>query len=188
MECTKLLLPRFSTRPGVYKACSAWKIYFHNAKIFSCMPVKFDKFSDRKFENHDFCRCQWRCAESLFKWTLPKLLFHKYLWWQQNLLKTFVILQCFNQKTRTCWLWLIVVKEIKSKLRFNIQSVTKIYIYPFLKYVFFADISGTTWAIKTFFTSICILVWRAFRVINTFLKTGDKISWYFQKCCFAREK
>ena len=27
---------------------------------------------------------------------------------------------------------------------YNIQSVTKIYIYLFLKYVFFADISGTT--------------------------------------------
>ena len=39
----------------------------------------------------------------------------------------------------------------------HLQSVTKIYIYLFLKYVFFADISGTTWAIKKFFTSICIL-------------------------------
>ena len=28
---------------------------------------------------------------------------------------------------------------------------------------FFADISGTTWAIKKFSASICILVWRAFK-------------------------
>ena len=34
--------------------------------------------------------------------------------------------------------------------RKHIQSVTKIYIYLFLKYVFFANISGTTWAIKKF--------------------------------------
>ena len=156
--------------------------YFDCKNIYLCASiVKFDKFSDRKFENHDFCRCQWRCAESLFKWTLPKLLFHKYLWWQQNLLKTFVILQCFNQKTRTCWLWLIVVKEIKSKLRFNIQSVTKIYIYLFLKYVFFADISGTTW-------SFCILVLKKFQMKKEFLKFGHKISWYLQKRCFARKK
>ena len=25
MSCTKSLLPRFSSRPGLYKACSAWK-------------------------------------------------------------------------------------------------------------------------------------------------------------------
>ena len=45
----------------------------------------------------------------------------------------------------------------------NVQSVTKIYIYLFFKFVFFADFSGTTWAIKELLTSICILVWRAFR-------------------------
>ena len=44
-----------------------------------------------------------------------------------------------------------------------IQWVTKIHIELILKLVFFADISGTTWAMKKLFTSICIFVWRAFR-------------------------
>ena len=39
-----------------------------------------------------------------------------------------------------------------------VQSVTKIHIYLFLKYVFFAYISGTTWAKIKLSTSICILV------------------------------
>ena len=37
------------------------------------------------------------------------------------------------------------------------------------------------WATKKLFTSICILVWRAFR-------SGHEISWYLQKRCFARKK
>ena len=39
----------------------------------------------------------------------------------------------------------------------ELQWVTKIHIYLILKLVFFADISGTTWAIKKFFTSICMI-------------------------------
>ena len=35
MSCTKSLLPRFSSRPGVYKACSAWKIWVLKHGIFS---------------------------------------------------------------------------------------------------------------------------------------------------------
>ena len=49
-----------------------------------------------------------------------------------------------------------------------VQSVKKIYIYLFFKYMFFADISGNTWAIKKISTSICIFVWRAFRWTKKF--------------------
>ena len=38
----------------------------------------------------------------------------------------------------------------------GVQSVTKIHIYLFLKYVFFAYISGTSWSTKELFTGSTI--------------------------------
>ena len=79
------------------------------------------------------------------------------------------------------------LQKPKIYLTTDIQSVTKIYIYLFLKYVFFEDISGTTWAIKKFCISICILVWRVFRWKKNFWNMVTKSANFFQKRCFSRK-
>ena len=61
MSCTKSLLPRFSSRPGVYKACSAWKMSFSRWAFsmldwildekhltISCLPSYLDRISSSK--------------------------------------------------------------------------------------------------------------------------------------------
>ena len=53
---------------------------------------------------------------------------------------------------------------------------------------FFADISGTTWAIKKVFYIYLHPCLKSFQMKTEFLKSGHKISWYFQKHCFARKK
>ena len=79
--------------------------------------------------------------------------------------KVWLIVSCYIYLNG--WSWKLLNPHESSLLE-DLQSVTKIYIYLFLKYAFFVDISGTTWAIKKVFTSNCILVWRAFRWKNYF--------------------
>ena len=71
--------------------------------------------------------------------------------WLSTLKHSFkIILKCgYTNTMYSMWL----SGEFESLQKY-LQSVTKIHIYLFLKYVFFAYISGTTWDRKRFFTSI----------------------------------
>ena len=100
----------------------------------------------------------------------------------------FVTLFLHVKFTLNCIL-IFLWKSIQGKvvLTLILQSVTKIHIYLFLKYVFFAYISGTNWAIKKL-TFICILVWRAFRWKNSFWNPVTKSADIFKNTVFPEKK
>ena len=72
----------------------------------------------------------------------------------------FLIAYFFLAKQRFCKYQLIFSLDLKTK---DIQWLAKTWIQLFIKRLFFVYFSGTTWATKKLFTSICILVWNAFR-------------------------
>ena len=67
--------------------------------------------------------------------------------------------------------------ELKDTFEFTYSEKQNKHIKLFLKLVFLAYISRSTWATKKLFTSICIIVWGVFRwkkkISNPVTKSGD---------------
>ena len=68
----------------------------------------------------------------------------------------------------------------------DLQSVTKIHIYLFLKYVFFRVYLRNHLSYKKVFYIYLHPCMKTFQMKKN-LKSGDKISWYFQKRCFSEK-